>query len=185
MSLGVCVTGCSASVPATTGSLPAPRGATVAFESIDGLPEGQFRKLVQSLDREAEARNLAVVSRTTSSQYRIRGYASAQILRKQTTISWLWDVYDNEYRRVLRISGEEQGRGARGWAAADDQMIAHMAQNGMDQLAVFLTGGPAPSVAPVAPVAPAPAEPTAPEQDSTPVARIPGAMRQAALVSDP
>ena len=32
-----------------------PRGATVAFESVDGLPPGQFKKLVQDLNDEAQA----------------------------------------------------------------------------------------------------------------------------------
>lgn len=180
--LGLMTAGCAVSVPETTGSLPAPRGASVAFESIDGMPQGQFRKLVQSLEQEAETRNLAVVSRTVPSQYRIRGYASAQIQGKRTTISWLWDVYDKEYQRALRISGEEQVAGRRGWAAADDQMIQRIARDGMTQLAAFLTDPaavPAPGVIP----SPSPSPSPQPEQDSTPMASIEGATQQASLVS--
>jgi len=181
LSLAALAAGCTTGGPETTGSVAAPRGATVAFESIDGLPEGQFRKLVQELEREAEVRNLAVVSRTVPSQYRVRGYASAQIRGAQTTIAWLWDVYDSTYERVLRISGEEQGRGTRGWAAADDRTLARIAQTAMDRLSPLLLGG-APAAVPQSPATPAPAAPpVAPEPDSTPVAAATAPTRQAAL----
>jgi hypothetical protein len=182
---GALAAGCTTSSPETTGSVAAaaaPRGATVAFESIDGLPQGQFQTLVQDIDREAETRNLAFVSRTAPSQYRIRGYASAQIRGKHTTIAWLWDVYDNTYQRVLRISGEEQSH-ARGWAGADDRMMAKIAQAGMDQLTPLLLGT-VPAAAPAVPAVPSPVPPAAaPEPDSTPMAANPAPMRQAALVS--
>src|SRR5262249_22257949 len=40
-------------------SIAQPRGASVAFDSLDGLPPGQFRKLVQNLNDEAQTRRLA------------------------------------------------------------------------------------------------------------------------------
>src|SRR5690242_7359631 len=48
-----------------------PRGATVAFESIDGPPPAQFHELVQSLNDEAHSRQLAVISRDKPSAYRV------------------------------------------------------------------------------------------------------------------
>src|SRR5207237_100426 len=101
----------------------APRG-TVAFESIDGLPEPQFQRLVQALAQEAETRQLAVVSRTERAQYRVRGYAAAHIRGKRTTIAWVWDIYDADQQRMLRLTGEERGgTGQRGWPAADDATL--------------------------------------------------------------
>ena len=41
-----------------TASVGQPRGATVAFESIDGPPPGQFHQLVQDLNNEAQTRRL-------------------------------------------------------------------------------------------------------------------------------
>jgi hypothetical protein len=55
-----------------------PRGATVAFDSLDGLPPGQFQKLVQNLNEEAQVRRLAVISREQSSAYRVRGYLAVK-----------------------------------------------------------------------------------------------------------
>jgi hypothetical protein len=99
-----------------------PRGATVAFESVDGLPPGQFRALVQDLNNEAQSRRLAVISREQSSAYRVRGYLAVKVTKRQTTITWVWDVFDQGEQRALRISGEETAkvRHRDAWAAADD-----------------------------------------------------------------
>ena len=124
-----------------------PRGATVAFESVDGLPPGQFKKLVQDLNDEAQGRRLAVISREQSAVYRVRGYLAVKITKHQTTVSWVWDVFDQEENRTLRISGEETAkvRHRDAWAAADDAMLRRIARTSMEQLAVFLTS---PEVAP-------------------------------------
>lgn len=133
-----------------------PRGATIAFESIDGPPPGQFQKLVQILNEEAQSRRLAVISRESPSAYRVRGYLAAKVAKGQTTIAWVWDVFDANERRALRITGEEtaKGRPRDAWTAADDAMLQRIARSSMDQLAAFLTS---PAVAPGAPAA-APAE---------------------------
>ncbi|MEJ2624095.1 MAG: hypothetical protein P8Z80_06015, partial [Pseudolabrys sp.] len=127
------------------------RGATVAFESIDGPPEGQFQTLVRDLNKEAETRRLAVASREQPSAYRVRGYLAAVVDRSKTTISWVWDVFDRNKQRALRISGSEVAKGGqgagRGWQAADNAMLQRIADASMDRLAAFLTS---PTVAPAA-----------------------------------
>jgi hypothetical protein len=131
-----------------------PRGATVAFESIDGPPPGQFHELVQALNNEAQTRRLAVMSRESPSTYRVRGYLAAKVVKRETTISWVWDVFDRDDRRALRITGEETansrtlGRHRDAWSAADDAMLHRIARSSMEQLAVFLTS---PEVAPGTP----------------------------------
>ncbi len=140
-----------------------PRGASVAFESIDGPPPDKFRKLVGDLNEEAQARRLAVAARESPSAYRVRGYLAAETAKKKTTISWVWDVFDREQHRALRISGEEniKGRHHNAWVIADDVVLHRIARSSMDQLAAFLAS-PA-----VAPGTPAPAAPTA-----TPIAML-------------
>ena len=118
-----------------------PRGATVAFESIDGPPPGQFQTLVRDLNAEAQSRRLAVISRENPSAYRVRGYLAAKVAKAETTIAWVWDVFDRNEKRALRIVGEEiaKGRHRDGWNAADDAMLRRIARSSMDQLAAFLT----------------------------------------------
>jgi len=124
-----------------------PRGATVAFDSLDGLPPGQFQKLVKNLNEEAQARHLAVISREQSSAYRVRGYLAVKVTKHQTTVTWVWDVFDQEENRAIRISGEEtqKVRHRDAWTAADDAMLHRIARASVEQLAAFLTS---PEVAP-------------------------------------
>ena len=134
-------------------SAVAPRGASVAFDSIDGPPPAQFHTLVQNLNDEAQTRRLAVMSRESPSAYRVRGYLAAKVAQGQTTISWVWDVFDGDEHRALRINGEEtaKGRHRDAWSVADDAMLRRIARASVEQLAAFLTS---PEVAPNAPAAP-------------------------------
>jgi len=116
-----------------------PRGATVAFDSIDGLPPAQFHELVQSLNDEAHSRQLAVISREKPSAYRVRGYLAAEVENGKTTISWVWDVFDRSQRRALRIAGAESIKGTEAWKAANDVMLRRIAHGSMDKLSAFLT----------------------------------------------
>lgn len=131
-------------------------GATVTFESIDGPPPDVFRKLVSALNDEAGAQKIAVVSRSAPATYRVRGYMSALVERNKTSFSWVWDVYDSDKNRVLRISGEEpvaptagRRRAGDAWAAADDQVLRGMSRTGMERMAAFLNSdAPTPATAP-------------------------------------
>ncbi len=163
-------------------SAASPRGATVAFDSVDGLPAGQFQKLVQDLNDEAQARRLAVISREQPSAYRVRGYLAAKVAKHQTTITWVWDIFDPSEQRALRISGEETAkvRHKDAWAAADDAMLRRIANTSMEQLAAFLTSpevapgtapGPVPALGQVAAVA-AVAAAAAPAESSPEAAGI-------------
>src|SRR5215813_6128624 len=146
-----------------------PRGATVAFDSLDGLPPGQFQRLVGDLNEEAQSRRLAIISREQSSAYRVRGYLAVKVTKRQTTVAWVWDVFDQSEQRVLRISGKEiaKARNRDAWAAADDAMLRRIASTSVEQLAAFLTApevapGTAPSVAePRVAMAPAESSPEA------------------------
>jgi hypothetical protein len=133
----------------------ASNGPTVAFESIDGPPPQVFDRMVGVLDSEAKLRNLSIVSREGSASYRVRSYLSAQVSHGRTTIAWVWDVYDLNQQRALRLSGEEPaGKAGRDpWAAADDLLLRKIAQAGLSGLSAMVNGT-APADAP--PPEPAP-----------------------------
>lgn len=147
--LGGCAGGGASGPMAMAGS-----GPTVAFESIDGPPPHVFERMVSVLDSESRLRNLQVVSREGAAAYRVRSYLAAQVSRGRTTIAWVWDVYDRDQQRALRLSGEEPaGKAGRdAWAAADDLILRKIAQAGLSGLAGMING-PAPAEAP--PLAPA------------------------------
>jgi hypothetical protein len=148
--LGGCAGGGAASGAFATASSGA--GATVTFESIDGPPPQVFDRMVSVLDSESKLRDLSIVSRQGSASYRVRSYLSAQVNRGRTTIAWVWDVYDRDQQRALRLSGEETaGKGGRdAWAAADDLVLRKIAQAGLSGLGAMIKGS-GPSDTPPAP----------------------------------
>ncbi len=140
-------------------------GPTIAFDSIDGPPVGVFNRLVDNLTTEAQGRQVAIASREGTANYRVRGYLAAQVIRGRTHISWVWDVYDDDKLRTLRITGEEaSGRsGGDPWSAADEAMLRRIARTSMDRLAAYVRnpGVPAePGTAAVAAIEAAPAPPS-------------------------
>ena len=150
--LGGCAGGGAASNSYAMASTGSSGGSTVAFESIDGPPPQVFDRMVSVLDSESKLRNLSIVSREGRASYRVRGYLSAQVVRGKTMIAWVWDVYDNNQQRALRLSGEEAaGKAGRdAWAAADDLVLRKIAQAGLSGLSGMINGAPdaAPAPAP-------------------------------------
>lgn len=147
-------------------------GATVAFESIDGPPPQVFDRMVGVLDSESKLRSLSIVSREGTAAYRVRSYLSAQVVRGKTVIAWVWDVYDANQQRALRLSGEEPtaAKGGRDaprdpWQTADDLVLRKIAQAGFSGLSNMINGTPdapgtipglrGPAVASATPEAPA------------------------------
>jgi hypothetical protein len=140
--------GCAGSGAANNSYAMAPpsggSGTTVAFESVDGPPPQVFDRMVGVLDSESKLRSLSVVSREGQAAYRVRSYLSAQVVRGKTMIAWVWDVYDANQQRALRLSGEEPaGKGGRDpWSAADDLVLRKIAQAGFRGLSNMINGTP-------------------------------------------
>src|SRR3954465_12473979 len=164
--LGGCASGGPASnayaMAASTGS-----GATVAFETVDGPPPQVFDRMVSVLDSESKLRNLSIVSREGAASYRVRCYFAAQVVRGRTMIAWVWDVYDRNQQRALRLSGEEPaGKAGRdAWAAADDMVLRKIAQTGLSGLSGMINGTP--GEAPVPATEPAKRGPAVASADGT------------------
>jgi hypothetical protein len=152
--------GCASGGASGSFAMASSGGPTVAFESIDGPPPQIFDRMVSVLDTESKLRNLSIVSREDPASYRVRGYLSAQVSHGRTTIAWVWDVYDRDQQRALRLSGEEPAgkTGRDPWAAADDLVLRKIAQAGLSGLSAMVNGT-------------APAD--APPPDSTPGRRGP------------
>jgi len=145
--MGVCALGgCASGGAASNAYAMTASGPTVAFESIDGPPPPVFDRMVSVLDSESKMRSLAIVSREgAAAAYRVRSYLSAQVVRGRTVIAWVWDVYDRDQQRALRLSGEEAaGKAGRDpWSAADDMVLRKIAQSGLSGLSAMINGGPA------------------------------------------
>ncbi len=85
-----------------------------------------------------------MISREAPAAYHVRGYLAAKVVKGETTISWVWDVFDRDEHRALRISGDETTKDGKGrsrdvWNVADDAMLRRIAHSSVEQLASFLT----------------------------------------------
>jgi hypothetical protein len=143
--------GCAGGGGAVEAFAQAGSGATVAFEPIDGPPPQVFDRMVGVLDSESKLRSLSIVSREAQASYRVRSYLAAQVSRGRATIAWVWDVYDRNQQRALRLSGEEPaGKAGRDpWVAADDLVLRRIAQAGLSGLSAMVNGTAPPDVAPL------------------------------------
>lgn len=157
----------SAAACTTAGGLPSGQHSTIAFDRIDGLPPAVFDRYVRKLNDEAEARKVPVVTREGFAPYRIKGYVSVWTRGRQATVSWVWEVFNSQGERVLRMSGDEPaGKAGRdAWQAVSDEVLSRAAKDGMAQLSAYFRGpdlqGPsvASGAAPAAPTAERPAAP--------------------------
>jgi hypothetical protein len=166
-----CALGGCASGGSTSGAYAmanASDGPTVTFESIDGPPPQVFDRMVGVLDSESKLRSLSIVSREAPAAYRVRGYLSAEVVHGKTMIAWVWDVYDRDQQRALRLSGEEPGgkSGRDPWSAADDLVLRKIAQAGLSGLSGMING--------TAPDAAQPAPATGPSKHGPAVASADG-----------
>jgi hypothetical protein len=161
--------GCAGS-GATSGAyaMATPDTQTIAFESIDGPPPNVFDRMVGVLDSESKLRNLAIVSREGQAAYRVRSYLAAQVIKGRTVVAWVWDVYDRDQQRTLRLSGEEptgkSGRDA--WANVDDLVLRKIAQAGFSGLTGMV--GTPPDATPPASPAPSKTGPAVAEAEPAP-----------------
>ncbi|MFT3878454.1 MAG: hypothetical protein QM703_02205 [Gemmatales bacterium] len=150
LGLGSGLAGCTTDGGGPMAFAPAAGGATLAFEFIDGPPPDVFDRLVNAVNSEAQVRSVAVVSRANPAAYRVRGYVSAQVRRGRTVIAWVWDIYDRNQQRALRLRGEEPAAkaGRDAWQAADDAVLRRIASAGMSGVSALLNGAAIPDDAP-------------------------------------
>ena len=135
--------GCTAN---NSGPQTAQAGLTpIAFESISGAPRPVFDALVAELTREADTRQMLVVSRTEQAAYRVRGYLSAHAEGGSGKVAWVFDIFDRDARRTARLSGEERTGGGDPWAGTG--VVSQIAAKSMTGVAQWLAAVAPPAAA--------------------------------------
>jgi hypothetical protein len=119
-----------------------PRGASLAFVSLDGPPEAVSVKFREQFDKAAQSREVAL-AKTEAAQYRLRVYLTALPAQAGTRLISVLDVYDRQGRRVQRLSDEVAVRSdANPWDAINDNSLAAIADRGAEDVAAFLSNTP-------------------------------------------
>lgn len=168
LALGACQTDGNKPVAAKSISSSSANQA-LAFESIDGPPKPVFDKLVANLSTEAQAQRVPIASRQSQAAYRVRGYLAASVENGKGEVDWVWDVFDADRERVLRVAGVEKvGPGKDVWNRLDDETIQRIAAKSLDEISTRLAGGaPKSGAAPARTLDPADAPPV--REDDGPV----------------
>lgn len=128
-------------------TLPPPAAtppATLAFEPIVGIAPSRATVLATELGAGAAELALPVVGRDSPDvRFRIKGYFSAAAAAGQTRISYVWDLFDADGRRVHRIAGSEVIPAALPdpWQAVPDETLRTIARNTASALRQWIDSG--------------------------------------------
>jgi len=100
--------------------------------------------LTERLNLKARERGITLVGSTDASATNIlKGYFSVLTEGKDTTVIYVWDLYDPSGNRLHRINGQQKApsaNGAQGWAAVSPATMQAVADATIDQLTSWLSG---------------------------------------------
>jgi hypothetical protein len=135
-------------MPSTTTAAPAQSaalisGARVQIAPIVGTSVEAATSLSERLTARARERGIRMVgSADPAATLMLKGYFTPLVEGKETTVIYVWDVYDPTGNRVHRISGQQKSAsgGGEGWAAVPAASMQAIGNATMDQLAVWIGG---------------------------------------------
>ncbi len=154
--------GATAGSPAPTGTTtpqpssptapsPSPSGTTAAITTnariqiapIVGASVEAATPLTERLAIRARERGIRLAGASdASATHVLKGYFSALTEGKETTVVYVWDVYDPAGTRLHRINGQQkvQVTGGEGWSSVPATAMQAIADTTVDQLATWLAG---------------------------------------------
>ena len=120
-----------------------PRGASVAMESLAGVPPGVADRFKAAFGREAEGQDIALAD-SKKAKYLVRGYLNAYPAKEGTAVAMVLDVFDAKKRRAQRVDDVVLVKGGASdpWSVVDDKVLADVASRSAADLAAFLTNTP-------------------------------------------
>jgi hypothetical protein len=122
-----------------------PEGVPIVLESIEGAPAPVQTAFVGELNSAATNRKVEFVGTSTQARYRVRGYLSTETTNGETSVAYVWDVFDFEKRRAKRLTGSSPiAAGSKNpWTSLDKATLARLANASMDEIAEFLSASKA------------------------------------------
>lgn len=133
----------AAATPAQTAVLARTR---LQVAPIVGAPVEAAGPLTAELQTRAKQRGLTLVGSTDqTATHVLKGYFSTMSEGKDTTVIYVWDVYDPSGNRLHRINGQQKAPAAasgEGWPTVAPATMQAIADQTIDQFATWLgTGG--------------------------------------------
>ncbi len=141
----------AAGVPAGSPSMAAPTAGTqtaglvssarIQFAPIVGTSVEAATSLSERLAVRARERGIRMTGASdTGMTHMLKGYFTPLAEGKETTVIYVWDVYDPTGNRVHRISGQQKApsAGGDGWASVPSAAMQAIADATIDQLTAWL-----------------------------------------------
>ena len=136
------VAGQPAPVPSTTATQTAALSkARVQIAPIVGTSVEAATSLSERLSTAARQRGIRMTgSADPAATLMLRGYFTPLVEGKETTVIYVWDVYDPTGNRVHRISGQQKSAsaGGEGWAAVPAASMQAIGDATIEQLATWI-----------------------------------------------
>lgn len=111
------------------------------FDPIVGATVEVATPLTERLAQRARARGISLAgSNDPATTHVLKGYFSTLIEGGQTTIIYVWDVYDPAGNRLHRINGQQKAPAGigEGWASVPPATMQAIADSTIDQLVSWL-----------------------------------------------
>lgn len=139
------VTTPAASAPATPAQTAALARTRLQVAPIVGASVEAAAPLTAELQTRAKQRGLTLVGSTDqTATHVLKGYFSTMTEGKDTTVIYVWDIYDPSGNRLHRINGQQKspstGSGE-GWPAVAPATMQAIADQTIDQFAAWLGSG--------------------------------------------
>lgn len=115
--------------------------ARVGFLPITGAPQSAVSSLSKALGTVSKLHNIGIAGASDQTVgYRLKGYMSALNEGSRTTVTFYWDVLDPSGKRLYRINGFEQEKGARKdpWQGVSNATIQRIANRTMGSFAQWV-----------------------------------------------
>lgn len=132
----------AATTPYPTAAVPST--VKLQFAPLVGPSVDAATPLTDRLARRARARGIALAgSSDPGVTHILKGYFSTFSEGAETTVIYVWDVYDPAGNRIHRITGQERiaFRGKEGWEGVPQSTMEGIADLTVDKLAAWLAGG--------------------------------------------
>lgn len=138
------------STPALGTATPAQSAAILSktrlqIAPIVGASVEAATPLTAELQTRARQRGITLAgSQDQTATHVLKGYFSAMSEGKDTTVIYVWDVYDPAGNRLHRINGQQKApsvNGAESWKAVAPATMQAIADQTIDQFAAWLGGG--------------------------------------------
>jgi len=131
--------------PASPAQVAAVAKTRLQIAPIVGASVEVAAPLTAELQARAKQRGLTLVGSTDqTATHVLKGYFSTMSEGKDTTVIYVWDIYDPSGNRLHRINGQQKapsvGAGE-GWPAVAPATMQAIADQTIDQFAAWLGGG--------------------------------------------